>query len=903
MISALYNIVLSPITPIIEIAYRVFSKMFSNTGIALVGVSLTVTLLCLPLYIVAEQWQETERATQNRLKGGISRIKKAFSGDEQYMILSTFYRQNHYHPMMALRSSFGILIQIPFFLAAYHTLSSLPDLQGKSFLFIRDMGQPDATFRIGSFAVNVLPILMTLINCVSGFIYSKGHEPREKVQIYGMAALFLVVLYNSPAGLVVYWTMNNVFSLIKNVFYKMKNPLRALYRIACAGAIFVAIYILFLYSGGAGLKKRIPASVAVLLIIPIPAYLRLIDYLLKNPLKSLVESKRLRTGLFITSAVSLVILTGLVLPSSLIASSVQEFSNIEEYGNPTAFLHSSFWMSFGLIAFWPSCIFFLFREKIQSLMAASFAFLLAVGIVNAFAFSGNYGSMDATLKFIDGQVGVPRVLALSNVLAIFAALSLILLAMRFSLARLMTNIALVTCLSLSVFGIVNVSKINSEYAAFQKVVAGNGADDDGFKAKYHLSKTEKNVMIFMLDRFESAFVPFILADFPNLKTELDGFSFYPNTVSPNGHTLMGSPGIYGGYEYIPSGMNARPEKSLREKHNEALLLLPTILTKEAGFIATVSDLSWANYSYVSDMSFFRGLENTDAVSMMGKYVGDFKRENLKPGFGKATLSHTINRNLFWVSLFRESPVALRPVVYYKGTWWENGVQESASAFTDWFAPLHYAPKITALDSDKPTLSVITNEATHSHEDISMYDLKINGKTPYESKSLPNNNAYPVNCLALNEIARFAAFLKENGCYDNTRIILASDHGIGREEMGTLLYGTPTLNGYEKDHLNPLLMVKDFGKHGEVATDMTFMTVADVPSIALSGIVEQPVNPFTGKEISTEEKKDGFKVTTADLFMPYHSKSANVFTVPEDSWYVVKENIFADENWVRFRAEK
>ena len=107
----LYTVILYP--------FKIFDKLFDNTGIAVLGVSLTVTLLCLPLYIVAEHWQQVERDTQAKLKPGIERIKTAFKGDEQYMILSTFYKQNHYHPMMALRSSFGLLIQIPFFMAAY----------------------------------------------------------------------------------------------------------------------------------------------------------------------------------------------------------------------------------------------------------------------------------------------------------------------------------------------------------------------------------------------------------------------------------------------------------------------------------------------------------------------------------------------------------------------------------------------------------------------------------------------------------------------------------------------------------------------------------------------------------------------------------------------------------------
>ena len=75
---------------------------------------------------------------------------------------------------MAFRSSFGLLIQIPFFIAAYVFLSNLSALRGEHFLFIRDMGAEDALFRIGNFPVNVLPIAMTLINIVAGAVYTKA---------------------------------------------------------------------------------------------------------------------------------------------------------------------------------------------------------------------------------------------------------------------------------------------------------------------------------------------------------------------------------------------------------------------------------------------------------------------------------------------------------------------------------------------------------------------------------------------------------------------------------------------------------------------------------------------------------------------------------------------------------
>ena len=287
---ALYAIILYPIVQIIEVAYKLFSQLFNNTGIAVMGVSFVVTVLCLPLYIVAERWQQLERDTQARLKSGVDRIKAVFKGDEQYMILSTYYRQNHYHPMMALRSSFGLLIQVPFFMAAYSCLSNLPALQGQSFLFIRDMGAPDALFTIGDFGVNVLPIAMTLINIAAGAIYTKGFPFKEKAQIYGMALLFLVILYNSPAGLVLYWTMNNVFSLVKNIFYKLKHPIKVLYILMCTGIVLADIYILFIYGGSASIAKRLAAVVPFTCLVFIPYLVRGVNWMLDNKVQHFVNT-------------------------------------------------------------------------------------------------------------------------------------------------------------------------------------------------------------------------------------------------------------------------------------------------------------------------------------------------------------------------------------------------------------------------------------------------------------------------------------------------------------------------------------------------------------------------------------------------------------------------------------
>lgn len=109
---------------------------------------------------------------------------------------------------------------------------------------IKDLAKPDNLITIGSFSINVLPVLMTLINIISGAIYTKGFSLKDKLQLYVMALFFLVFLYNSPSGLVFYWTMNNVFSLIKNLFYKAKNPKKTFFYFCCVVIFLLQIFLL-----------------------------------------------------------------------------------------------------------------------------------------------------------------------------------------------------------------------------------------------------------------------------------------------------------------------------------------------------------------------------------------------------------------------------------------------------------------------------------------------------------------------------------------------------------------------------------------------------------------------------------------------------------------------------------
>ena len=218
LVEVLDTLFLKPLYLLFEVVYVMSDKVIGNPGWSIIVLSLFINLLILPLYMRADKIQEEEHALERKIQKGVDHIKKTFRGDERMMMLQTYYRQNDYKPVYVLRSATSLFLQIPFFIAAYRFLSGLQLLNGASFGLISDLGMPDGILQIAGISVNVLPVIMTIVNLASCVIFTKGSPLKEKVQLYTMALFFLVFLYASPAGLVFYWTLNNIFSLAKTIF-------------------------------------------------------------------------------------------------------------------------------------------------------------------------------------------------------------------------------------------------------------------------------------------------------------------------------------------------------------------------------------------------------------------------------------------------------------------------------------------------------------------------------------------------------------------------------------------------------------------------------------------------------------------------------------------------------------
>ena len=905
MSSFLYTLIISPLYTLIECIFVFFEKVSYNTGFSIIGVSLGITVLCLPLYAVAEKWQQIERDKEKSMESQLKRIKAAFSGDERYMMTSAYYKECNYSQIMALRSSFGLVIQIPFFIAAYSFLSRLETTS--SFLFIKNLSQSDALFKIGNFPVNILPIAMTLINIAASAIYTKGFKWKEKLPIYAMALIFLFILYPSPSGLVLYWTMNNVFSLVKNIFYKLKNPLKSFYYLCCALLLPATVYILT--KAHTKLPNKLIFLFIALTIYLIPMILKIADRLLKGPLSVIEENGRTRHTIFIISSLILFVLTGLTIPSTLIASSPTEFADIGSASNPLFYITNTLFQSAGIFIFWAPCIYFLFGKKVQAVFASLFCALCLCALANTYVFMMNYGDISNALKFLhtdDFGGGTPASFINIIVLAGIFALTPLLLRKK----SVFEAVSAILLMAVTVLAVKNTVVIQGAYKDYKT----NFAEDEASKIEpiATLSKNHKNVVLIYIDMAQGQFVSEMVKESPELLDIFEGFTQFNNVLSFNGHTIMGSPGVYGGYEYTPLEMNRRDNVPLVDKHNESLVLLSRILSEELGFSAVLTDPSWPNYRQFCDLSFLNAYPKIQGYKTCGKYYSLWSREykelsgnNIPDNSGEI-----LKRNLIFFSLFRQSPLVLRKLIYKNGTYWSTSSgAENGKAALDNYSAMYYLPRLTKIsETEGGSYFAFINQLTHEN-DVMLFEppnyepvAKIQDLGPSKFRY---NIGYHTQMAAFKLIGNWLSYLKENGIYDNTRIVIASDHGgDSREdcfEKDDELDDSITGGQYKgRGHYHCLLMYKDFDSRGKMVLDNeTFMTNADTPSLLLKGLKESEfINPFTKKPIpydTSEIKKNGVYISASDAHQPGNNGKFK-FSIKDSEWWHIKENIFKSENW-------
>jgi len=914
--SFLYNLLILPIESLIEFIFCFVYKKFSAFGVAgcIVAVSLAVNFLALPLYNMADALQLKERNIQLKMEKWIKHIKKTFKGDEQFMMLNTYYRQNDYHPLYALRSALSILIEIPFFIAAYHFLSNCSLLNGKSILFLRDLGSPDALFTIGSFSVNVLPIFMTLVNVVSSAIYTKGAPFREKVQVYVLALIFLVLLYDSPSGLVFYWILNNTFSLAKNVVLKMKKPGLVVYGFISAMMVALSLFIAF-FMNHTSLNKKIACWFVAALVIAVPPVLKKLRRVIsrkESVILNVCEGSPFgNKSLFFASCVVLWVLTGVLLPSNVISTSPQEFSFIGTTESPFSYIGTSVFYFAGIFLFWPFMVWKMFGEKVRKVMPGLFFVLAVCALANVYVFKENYGTINIFFRLENPGVMSHGPLYIVGVtLFVLVPVMIYAVCARFNKVNVLSLVLCAVLLGEAFVSVSNLTKISRGWKELDKEAMRNQsvASEKEMEKEFHLSRDQKNVVVFFMDRGISSFFPHILDQFPELKESYSGFTYYPNTLSFGGTTIIGSGPMMGGYDYIPENLDKKENQLLSEKQNEAVMVLPENF-HNAGWDVTVADAPYANYTWFFNKDFYeKNYPYVDAKTLNRKYGTLYSIEHAED-FDNAPSDKICRTYINRFSLLQIIHPGLRFTFYQEGNYFADLSFFSEPDFVDDYAELYYLPKLTDFDAEKPTYTFIGNTTAHSYVSLLEPDFHP-GKADENHHYLGfgNYNAkgsetmdYPTNAAALIQFGKWLDYLKENGVYDNTRIIVVADHGFRHTFRAFETFGEKIDND-TVGQFNPLLLVKDFDADGLYVTDNAFMSNADTPRLAVEGLEVSNVNPFTGNAFQSTADYESFEVLHIDVdrFMPEEWKNEYTFYNSGEEVYRVSSDIFDENNWERVK---
>ncbi len=896
------NLLIEPLKLVFEIIFYAANSFIGHPGLAIIVLSLLMNILVLPLYRRADIMQEAARDVDMKLRAGVAHIKKTFSGDERMMILQTYYRQNNYKPTDALNGSISLLLEIPFFMAAYQFLSGLDILDGVALGPIKDLGAPDGLVVIGGLAINLLPILMTLINVISSALYLKGFPLKTKIQLYGMALFFLVFLYTSPACLVFYWTLNNVFSLVKTIFYKLKNPLLAIRILTTAAGLAAIVTGIVLYRGDS-MRLTVMSVIGVCLLLPLAVHLL-------GKLKRCVGKQKVYTPdrkVFILGGLNLTVLVGVLIPSAYISASPQEYVDISYFHNPLWYIASAATMAAGFFLVWFGVFYWLASPKGKAFFARLMWVLSGVMLVNYMFFGTNLGVISSTLQYETGVSFGSVLEQIINVLMICAIVGVMLFII-WKFKRATAAVLAVVMLAIGGMSAVNVFAIGSSVGEIQ------GTPEAQEMPNFDLSKDGKNVVVIMLDRGMNQYVPYMFKEHPKLKKQFDGFTYYSNVISFGGYTNFATPSLLGGYEYTPVEMNKRDDELLVDKHNEALKVMP-VLFKNNGFDVTVCDPVYAGYQWIPDLSVFDGT-GIDAYISEGKFGSKEEKQ--------AVIDQNY-RNFFCFSLMKSMPLFMQPAMYNGGNYNQantaSGQTSGGMSTSNTHAPesfmkaYHVMENLSTMtnvvNGDKNTFLFLANNMTHepallqtpeftpsANVDNTKYDKKrphdrfvVNGQELKVDTTWQMSH-YHVNMSAMLRLGEWFDYLRREGVYDNTRIILVSDHGRDLGQIDKLVMGDDD-NLMDVELYYPLLMVKDFGSKGFTTND-EFMTNADVPTLATGGVIEAPVNPFTGKPINNLEKNahEQFVILSHD----WNVNKNNGYTYRDARWASVKDNMWERENW-------
>ncbi len=959
---------IKPVEALLSFLFVSFASVTGSYGVALVLLSAAVTALLLPLYYLAERWKIEEQVVQGKMARDLTSIRRHYSGQKRFYLIRNLYRLHGYKSIYALRTSLGLLVQIPFFLAVYNYLSHFQGYAGSQFAFIADLGRQDGLL----WGVNLLPFLMTAVNVVASLMYTRLKSVRDAVQLIGLSVFFLVVLYDRPAGLLVYWTMNNILSIPKNSWFARILPapppaddkpgtapasvaatIRAAlgpanrdlvlfvltvtllafqrhwqlhydrsykYAILITGLIACALSILLLARA-----SRMPPAArprpALLALAPLWLFFGAAAYLLlfarrQNAYVSNPNIKLITT--LILDAVVWVAAAGLTARSTTPLGGEPPHRRL----GPLFACSSAFLLAYVLL-FSPALVYFsspqdvgmrlvelLLRNGSAALLlplAASAVYgrlgrraqvrtleavvaLVFVALAYNYLVPGDFGILDELhleKEYLLDNTTLAQFLLDVAVIAIACAAARALVRLR-PAALVPTLIVLTAALVVQVV----VKGVKTDRSAFDFSKAAESADLPAEAARVHsFSKDGTNVVVIVADMFNGNYMDRLLAEAPQTRSRLDGFVWYRNTLSISSSTVTSIPSILAGWQYAPEAMNAMAGTGKQKYEGAVRHLLDAMIAN--GREVSVVDLTYLGMDRINREAYGGRL----AVSTSSSYVGYWNR--VKGRASSRDEGSAKNRLLAMVAVFQSAPYMLKSAIYDGGSWliFRKSYQfaKMARNAVKTYAYLDLLPELSTAGSSASTFKLIHTQFTHEPFGVTRAGDIIDNEfpDPQTRSFVDGKSAYYSARKMIDFLAAWTTWMKDHGVYDNTMIVVLSDHGNNAMDSGLKLPpGLDNLLGrWEISRANSLLLVKRFAAAGPLEVDGRFLSNADAAAVLLNAAAGSRA---AGEDLTLGQARAGRVLTYSRYYGNWSDFMAE--ETSKLSVYEVKDDMYVPQNW-------
>lgn len=183
-----------------------FNKFTKNYGISIILLTILIKIAFFPL---SHKSYKSMKEMQ-KLQPKMEELRKKYANDREAFNreMMLLYRRHGVNPVSGC---FPILVQIPFFIALYQALMHAIELRHAPFFgWIKDLSSYDPYY--------ITPVLMGITMLIQQIMTPSSGDPTQKKMMYILPIVFTFMFLKFPSGLVLYWLVNNLFSILQQVY-------------------------------------------------------------------------------------------------------------------------------------------------------------------------------------------------------------------------------------------------------------------------------------------------------------------------------------------------------------------------------------------------------------------------------------------------------------------------------------------------------------------------------------------------------------------------------------------------------------------------------------------------------------------------------------------------------------